>query len=164
MLRLPVRSVQAWQTPMVESPRLLSELDAGRQQPGARRAIYVSHLRLENFRNYERLELDLAPGMVLVEGENGHGKSNLVEALYLLAIGKSLRATTERELVRWQPPSATETYTHVSRGCRRARLGDHEGAGRLQELAGSRGRGADRRVSPRRSGHVQKYVRVNGAP
>ena len=132
------------------------------QQPGARRAIYVSHLRLENFRNYERLELDLAPGMVLVEGENGHGKSNLVEALYLLAIGKSLRATTERELVRWQPPSATETYTHVV-----AAVEHDSGTTRVQ---------VDFRSSPPVEGaeqiqgesppvgHVQKYVRVNGAP
>ena len=132
------------------------------QQPPARPAIHVSHLRLENFRNYERLDLDLDPGMVLVEGGNGHGKSNLVEALYLLAIGKSLRAATERELVRWQPPSATETYTHVV-----AAVEHDSGTTRVQ---------VDFRCSPTTegapqppgesppAGHVQKYVRVNGAP
>lgn len=132
------------------------------QQPPARPEIYVSHLRLENFRNYERLELDLAPGMVLVEGENGHGKSNLVEALYLLAIGKSLRATTERELVRWQPPSATETYTHVM-----AAVEHDSGTSRVQvdfRSSPPAGSAAQTQGESPPAGHVQKYVRVNGAP
>ncbi len=132
------------------------------QQPPARRAIHVSHLRLENFRNYERLELDLGPGMVLVEGENGHGKSNLVEALYLLAIGKSLRAATERELVRWQPPSASETYTHVV-----AAVEHDSGTTRVQvdfrSSPPAEGAEQTQEESPP-AGHVQKYVRVNGAP
>ena len=68
----------------------------------ARCCIYVSHLSLLNIRNYERLQLDLEPGTVLVQGDNGHGKSNLLEALYLLVIAKSQRASTERELVRQQ--------------------------------------------------------------
>ena len=55
--------------------------------------IYVSHLSLANFRNYESLELDLEPGTILVEGDNGQGKSNLLEAIYILAIAKSPRAS-----------------------------------------------------------------------
>ena len=35
-----------------------------------------------------------------MQGNNGHGKSNLLEALYLLVIAKSQRASTEREIVR----------------------------------------------------------------
>ena len=100
--------------------------------------------------------------MVLIEGENGHGKSNLVEAVYLLAIGKSLRAATERELVRWQPPSATDTYTHVV-----AAVEHDSGTTRVQVdfRSSPPGQGADQPPgeSPP-SGHVQKYVRVNGAP
>lgn len=63
-------------------------------------AIYFSRLQLSDFRNYERLDLKLDPGTVLLHGENGHGKSNLVEALYLLAIAKSSRAATDGEMVR----------------------------------------------------------------
>ena len=55
-----------------------------------------------NFRNYEKLKLALEPGVALVEGGNGHGKSNLLEAVYLLAIAKSPRASSDRELVRRQ--------------------------------------------------------------
>lgn len=100
--------------------------------------------------------------MVLVDGENGHGKSNLVEALYLLAIGKSLRATTERELVRWQPPSSTETYTHVV-----ATVEHDSGTTRVQvdfrSSPPAQGTSQPQEESPP-AGHVQKYVRVNGAP
>ena len=100
--------------------------------------------------------------MVLVEGGNGQGKSNLVEALYLLAIGKSLRAATERELVRWQPPSATETYTHVM-----AAVEHDSGATRVQVDFRSSPPADETVQQPGESppaGHVQKYVRVNGAP
>jgi len=53
------------------------------------------------FRNYKSLNLVLSPGIHLFYGENGQGKSNLLEAIYLLSIGKSIRATTERDLVNY---------------------------------------------------------------
>ena len=56
-------------------------------------------MSLSNFRNYESLELDLPPGPTIVRGGNGHGKSNLLEAVYALAIAKSSRAALERDLV-----------------------------------------------------------------
>ena len=40
--------------------------------------------------------------MVLIQGDNAQGKSNLLEAIYLLAIAKSPRASADRELIRWQ--------------------------------------------------------------
>ena len=61
--------------------------------------IYLEKINLLNYRNYPFLELELAPGMLLLEGRNGQGKSNLLESLYLLAIGKSLRNSADRELV-----------------------------------------------------------------
>ena len=76
--------------------------------------IYFSNLSLVNFRNYEQLDLTLEPGMVLIEGANGQGKSNIIEALNLISIGKSLRTSTENELVRWQKPSTIDTYTTLS--------------------------------------------------
>jgi len=47
------------------------------------------------------LNLFLSPGIHLFYGENGQGKSNLLEAIYLLSIGKSIRATTEKDLVHY---------------------------------------------------------------
>ena len=46
------------------------------------------------------MEINLNPGMIFIQGANGEGKSNLLEALYLLAITKSYRAKNDRELVR----------------------------------------------------------------
>ena len=57
-------------------------------------------MSLTNYRNYESLDLKLPPGTNIVHGANGQGKSNLLEALYLLAVAKSPRASSERDLVR----------------------------------------------------------------
>ncbi|MBI4307266.1 MAG: DNA replication/repair protein RecF [Chloroflexi bacterium] len=62
--------------------------------------MYIRHLSLSNFRNYESLELDLPRGMCVFWGGNGHGKTNLLEAAYFLAITRSFRAEAEREMVR----------------------------------------------------------------
>ncbi len=61
-----------------------------------------AHLSLANFRNYVRLDLDLAPEAVVVVGENAQGKSNLLEAIYCLATTKSFRAGSDRELINWE--------------------------------------------------------------
>lgn len=59
------------------------------------------HLSLTNFRNYRHLELDLPPHVTVLKGDNAQGKTNLLEALHLLATARSHRATNERELLNW---------------------------------------------------------------
>lgn len=54
---------------------------------------------MKRFRNFPALQLDLGPGISLFHGANGNGKSNLLEAFYLLAVAKSPRAQADRELV-----------------------------------------------------------------
>ncbi len=66
----------------------------------------VADLSLTNFRSYRQLDLSLGPGLTAVVGGNAEGKSNLLEALYLLAIGKSYRASVERDLVAWEAARA----------------------------------------------------------
>jgi DNA replication and repair protein RecF len=61
----------------------------------------IQHLSLTNFRNYSRLELDFPAGVVLLQGDNAQGKTNLLEAIYLLSRMRSPRTSTERELVNW---------------------------------------------------------------
>lgn len=61
----------------------------------------VSELALEDFRSYERLTLAPAPGLTAFVGPNGRGKTNLLEAIHLLARGDSPRARDDQELVRW---------------------------------------------------------------
>jgi DNA replication and repair protein RecF len=66
-------------------------------------------LVLDQFRSYERLELELAPGTTLVAGDNASGKSNLLEAMYMLAATRSPRASTEGELLAWSAPEPAVT-------------------------------------------------------
>jgi DNA replication and repair protein RecF len=61
----------------------------------------LTHLSLHNFRNYVRLDLDLPPGVTLLQGDNAQGKTNLLEAIYYLATSRSPHAGADRELVNW---------------------------------------------------------------
>ena len=63
--------------------------------------MYIKHLSLANFRNYASLELDLPPHIMVFQGDNAQGKSNLLEAIYLLATTRSPHATNEREFINW---------------------------------------------------------------
>jgi DNA replication and repair protein RecF len=63
--------------------------------------VRVDHLGLVDFRNYPAAELDLAPeGLTVVVGDNGHGKTNLLEALAYLATLESFRGVPREALVR----------------------------------------------------------------
>jgi DNA replication and repair protein RecF len=61
----------------------------------------ILHLSLTNFRNYTRLEVDLPEGIVLIQGDNAQGKTNLLEAIHFLSHIHSPRVKTDRELVNW---------------------------------------------------------------
>jgi DNA replication and repair protein RecF len=64
-------------------------------------AVHLDRLDLTDFRNYGDLRLELGPGRFVLAGDNAQGKSNLCEAIRLLATTKSFRAASDRELVRW---------------------------------------------------------------
>jgi DNA replication and repair protein RecF len=63
--------------------------------------VHLAHLSLTNFRNYARLELNLPPRIVVLQGANAQGKTNLLEAIYYLATARSPQTTTDRELINW---------------------------------------------------------------
>lgn len=60
----------------------------------------VTRLALTDFRNHARLTVEAAPGLVVVTGDNGAGKTNLIEALSLLAPGRGLRGAGLGEVAR----------------------------------------------------------------
>ena len=62
--------------------------------------MHLAHLRLRDFRNYARLDLDFAPGAHWLLGDNAQGKTNLLEAIYLLATLRSFRGAGGAQLVR----------------------------------------------------------------
>jgi DNA replication and repair protein RecF len=97
-------------------------------------------LRLRDFRNFAELELGFPPAGVAIIGENGAGKTNLLEAIYYLEIFRSFRNAADAQLVRFGAG-----VFHV-----RGRFGSGDGAG--HEIAVG--------CEPRAQ---QKRVRIDGA-
>jgi len=73
--------------------------------------VALQSLLIENFRNIRALDWRLAPGLNILEGENAQGKTNLLEALYVLANGRSFRTSEATSLIQF--------------GCESARLRGH---------------------------------------
>ncbi len=59
----------------------------------------IQHLRLLNFRNYEKMEISFDPSYNIIYGNNGSGKTNLVESIYVLALTKSFRGSVDKVLI-----------------------------------------------------------------
>ncbi len=70
-------------------------------------------MELTHYRNYKSQAVQFGDGLTVLFGDNAQGKSNLLEAAYLLAIGKPHRAPTERELIEWGV-SARDGYAVVT--------------------------------------------------
>lgn len=70
--------------------------DAGSGRP----QVHLTRLKLADFRNYAQLSLALRPGAVVFTGENGAGKTNLLEAISFLSPGRGLRRATLAEVAR----------------------------------------------------------------
>ena len=62
--------------------------------------MHLAHLRLRDFRNYARLDVDFAPGFHLLLGDNAQGKTNILEAVYLMATLRSFRGVGGAQLIR----------------------------------------------------------------
>ncbi|CAN5680387.1 DNA replication/repair protein RecF [soil metagenome] len=63
--------------------------------------MYLSRLRLRNFRNFTDQTLEFPPQGVAIVGDNGQGKTNLLEAIYYLEIFRSFRNAPDEQLVRF---------------------------------------------------------------
>lgn len=62
--------------------------------------MHLARLRLRHFRNYARLDVEFSPGLHLLVGCNAQGKTNLLEAIYLLATLRSFRGVGGAQMVR----------------------------------------------------------------
>ncbi|MBQ2967484.1 MAG: DNA replication/repair protein RecF [Clostridia bacterium] len=60
----------------------------------------VEKLCLQNFRNYEKAEIEFSSGVNLIYGNNGHGKTNIAEAVYLFSAARSHRTSREKDMIR----------------------------------------------------------------
>ncbi len=63
--------------------------------------MYLKSLELKNYRNYDHIDLEFDKNSILLVGNNGNGKTNLLEAIYYLSTGRSHRTHIQDELVRW---------------------------------------------------------------
>ena len=59
----------------------------------------IEFLKLYNFRNYEKMQISFHPHLNLIYGKNGSGKTNLVEAIYVLALTRSFRLVNDKTLI-----------------------------------------------------------------
>ncbi len=99
----------------------------------------VDKLALNGFRNYEWESVDFAPGTNVISGENAQGKTNLLEAVYLLATGRSFRTRFDRELVNFAFSEAellAEIFSHERQQTVRIRF--HPGTAKKIQVNGVR--------------------------
>ncbi len=120
--------------------------------------MYLTLLTLDQFRSYGHCVASLTPGLTLVLGDNATGKSNLLEAAYMLAALRSPRAGTEGEVMAWDAPRPP-----VTRLDGRAERSDGPVRVEIAIAARTDARGA---VLQARSGAplTSKRVRLNGVP
>ncbi|WP_224548720.1 DNA replication/repair protein RecF [Mesorhizobium sp. CA16] len=110
-----------------------------------RQQSYVSKLILTNFRNYATLSLELAPGAVVLSGDNGAGKTNLLEAISFLTPGRGLRRAPYADVAREGGDGGFALHARI------------EGPGGQVEI-GTGISGGDA------AGEGGRKVRINGAP
>lgn len=77
---------------------------------------------MSNFRNFKTLDLEFCPHWNIVWGDNGEGKTNLIEALYCLGYGSSYRTSCDEELIKWEEK---DLYLK-GEGCKRKIFLDYE--------------------------------------
>lgn len=79
----------------------------------------LKNLQLVNFRNYKNLHLEFNEKVNLLVGKNGQGKTNIVEAIYMLSFGKSFRTNKDKEIINFDSESLYSggNYLKYGREC-----------------------------------------------
>ncbi|MDF2503221.1 MULTISPECIES: DNA replication/repair protein RecF [Clostridium] len=68
--------------------------------------MHIGSLILNNFRNYEKLNIQLDKNINIFTGDNAQGKTNILESIYYCSVGKSYRTNKDKELIQWKKESA----------------------------------------------------------
>src|SRR5215207_9197532 len=125
--------------------------------------VLLRELVLVNFRNYVRLALAPGERITVLRGDNGQGKSNVLEAIYFLATTRSPRAGSDRELVHWRARRDTIPFARLEARIAKEALDLH-----VEILL--RGESDGEAPSPAQNGgvpsiaSVAKQIKVNGLP
>ena len=73
--------------------------------------MFAKKLELNGFRNYDQEKIEFSPNLNLIVGKNAQGKTNLIEAIYYSAVGKSARAKKDVDLINWSKDKANFKLT-----------------------------------------------------
>ena len=75
--------------------------------------MYLQKLKLTNFRNYENLELEFSNNVNVFVGDNAHGKTNILESIYVSAITKSYRTVKDIECIYFNKEFFRNEHTYI---------------------------------------------------
>lgn len=71
--------------------------------------MYIKKIQVQNFRNYEKQEVELDKKVNIFYGDNAQGKTNILEAIFFSAFGKSFRTSKEKEIIK-----KNETFSNIN--------------------------------------------------
>lgn len=98
--------------------------------------MFLSRLHLRNFRNYAEQVLEFPSGGVAIVGDNGQGKTNLLEAIYYLEIFRSFRGSADEQLVRFgESVFRVAGQVRTSDGTERAVAAAYDRSGRRKKVS-----------------------------
>ena len=61
--------------------------------------MYIQKIKLENFRNYRKAEIEFDKNINIIYGDNAQGKTNILESIFVCSLGKSFRTNKDKELI-----------------------------------------------------------------
>ena len=61
--------------------------------------MYIQKIKLENFRNYEKEQIEFDKNVNIIYGDNAQGKTNILESIFVCSLGKSFRTNKDKELI-----------------------------------------------------------------
>ena len=89
--------------------------------------MYIEKIKLQNFRNYKQLELNLNKNINIIYGNNAQGKTNILESIFLCSFGKSFRTTKEKEMIKFDETNLVVEVFYQKKdrdGKRKIEIGD----------------------------------------
>ncbi len=125
--------------------------------------MYLTHLSIVNFKNYARLELDLAEGTTVIYGDNAQGKTSFLEAIYYLAIARTFGAQNDAQLINWVAQQSGLSYARLLAQVRREQSPRAEGKlDQFEIVLSLEGSGLTRLSDGEEGMRLRKSLKYNG--